>query len=117
VDIVEKINRKKRQARIHSPLDFLFSESADPEDEQAPDEAPDEEEESPDLLNLHQVGEMSMEALGTPTQKEVIELNTESPDKIRYLKLIVALLESSNYDAAISAVAELSEQSRDRQSE
>jgi hypothetical protein len=102
--------------RTRSPLSFLFSESADFEDEEA-SLNPGEEEESPDLLNLEHVGEMKIEALGAPTQKEVIELNTESPEKIRYLKLIVALLESSNYDAAISAVAELSEQSLDTQSE
>jgi len=110
VDIVERIRLRREELRSQSPLDFLFTGSSDPDEEEVP-HVGEEEDTSPDLLNLHHVGEMTIEELGAPSQKEVIELNTESPDKIRYLKLIVALLESSNYDAAISAVAELSEHS------
>lgn len=104
-DIVEKIRRKTRQVKRASPIDFLFSTS----DEEERSDNSEETEQSPDLLNITHLGEVPLEELSAPVQKEVIELNTEDPSKIRYLRLIVALMESSNYDAAISAIMELSE--------
>lgn len=104
MDIIEKIRQKGRKAGKKSPLDFLFSRSNIEEPKTS-----DEAEEKSELLNINHLGEVALEELTTPVQKEIIELNTENPNKIRYLKLIVALLESSNYDAAISAIMELSE--------
>jgi len=105
VDILKKIKQKNSETGRRSPLDFLFNESNRVEEV----EAPVETEEAPDLLNITHLGEVPLEQLTTPLEKAMIELNTENPEKIRYLKLIIALIESSNYDAAISAVTELSE--------
>jgi hypothetical protein len=105
VDILSKIRQKSREAKRPSPLDFLFNESQEEDDV----EAPVETEEATDLLNITHLGEVPLEELAAPVEKEIVELNTENPSKIRYLKLIVALIENSNYDAAISAITELSE--------
>jgi len=104
VDIIEKIRKKMRETKRSSPLDFLFKQV-----EEEPAEKHDEPEGSPGLLNITHLGEVPLESLSTPVEREVIELTTTDEVRIRYLKLIVALLESSNYDAAISAIVELKE--------
>lgn len=105
MDIIEKIKQKNRENRIGSPLACLFRET----EKEEKVESVDQKEEPTELLNITHLGETPIEDLASPEKKEIIELNTANPNKIRYLKLIMALLESSNYDEAISAIMELAE--------
>lgn len=109
MDIIDRIRQQKRQDRKDSPLDFMFDQSNEFNTEE---KVPPLEEEKPvEFLNITHLGETPLDELDPVVHKDVIELSTEDPDKIRYLRLVIALLESSNYDAAISTITELSQQS------
>ncbi len=109
MDIIDRIRQKSRQDRKESPLDLLFDQSGESNiEEKVP---PLEEEKPVEFLNITHLGETPLDELNPVIHKDVIELSTEDPDKIRYLKLVIALLESSNYDAAISTITELSQES------
>ncbi len=105
MDLVEKIRRKAVQTKKASPLDFLSQSHEQKSSEQSVhvDDTP------ADMLKITHLGTGHFQHLSEPAGTEFIELKTEDPSKLRYLRLIVALLESSNYDEAISSIAELKE--------
>ena len=105
MDIVERIRLRATETKKKSPLDFLSRERRESgaKHDSAVDRIPGES------LTVTHLGTGHFQHLSDVSSTEFIELKTDDPSKLRYLRLIVALLESSNYDEAISSIAELKE--------
>ena len=105
MDIVERIRLRATETKKKSPLDFLSRQRKEctTKHESTVDGAPGES------LAITHLGTGHFHHLAEAPSTEFIELRTDDPSKLRYLRLIVALLESSNYDEAISSIAELKE--------
>jgi|GEM_PF-2462557 len=131
MDIVKKIKKKDEAKEVESPLVSLFPKiESEPEEEEEKIEVTqygkeeaggttimhgfgntDSRTEDETVLKAEGYRELTLEELGkkpAPAKTtKTIGLTTEDEEKIKYITLIVALLESSQYGPSINTIKEM----------
>lgn len=131
MDIVKKIKKKDAAKEVESPLVALFPKiESEPEEEEEKIEVTqygkmeaggttimhdfgnaDSKAKDETVLKAEGYKELKLDELGkepAPAKPaKTIELTTEDEEKIKYITLIVALLESSQYGPSIDTIKEM----------